>query len=184
MDYRCGSSKSSASCLTYFLTGPVDSRITNSGAMVISAGNSCVAIADALQQDLRAAFAHLEQRLPHRGQRRRGIGGRQNIVESHHRHVPGNREARILQCANGADGRDVVEAEDGREVAAASRAAPAWACSRSPAPWGDGPSSSTSPPHRCESRIAGSILQADLPRHLLDALPAKFRVGNRLAGRA
>ena len=71
-----------------------------------------LAIGDALQQNLRSALSHLEQRLTHRGERGRGVSGRLNIVKSNNRDIFRNAKAGVFKSADSADRGDVVEAED------------------------------------------------------------------------
>ena len=108
-------------------------------------------VSNPLQQNLRAASAHLCQRLAHRGKRGRGISRRQNVVKAHNRNISRHTQARIVQRAYGADGGNVVEAKHRGKRRASVPAAPASACSRSPAPSDAARPSSTTQPCRCGS---------------------------------
>src|SRR5579875_2676619 len=75
--------------------------------------------ADFLQQHRGRGCAHLHQGLTDRGEAGDEVRGDGEIVETDDGDIPGHFQPAIMESSNGADGRDVVEADNRGEVAVA-----------------------------------------------------------------
>src|SRR6202012_2354473 len=94
-------------------------RLANDEFRIDTDGVRLTLARELLEQRRRGKFAHRLQGLANRSEAGNVVVGGLNVVEADDGEILRNTKTAIVQCANGADRRDVVEADDGGEVAAA-----------------------------------------------------------------